>query len=163
MRLDRVLLLTSALLWCSGVSAQARVERMRFDTLEDRFRNLPDSLVLLNFWATWCKPCIEELPHFDAAPGQHPGVPLKVVLVNLDFNSRVATLAEPFVQKRGVRSAVWHIDDTDPNTWINRIDSGWSGAIPATVFFRNGEKLLFHEGALEQDALDRLITGLHRP
>jgi len=142
-----------------SVKAQV-IHRMSFDGMEQRLHGISDSLVVLNFWATWCKPCVEELPYFDSAPDRHPDRPLKIILVNLDFNSRVSSLAEPFVVKRKVRSEVWHLDDTDPNTWINRLDPAWSGAIPASAFYYNGKKLDFREGQLTRVELDQIIQRL---
>ncbi|HPD55065.1 MAG TPA: redoxin domain-containing protein, partial [Bacteroidia bacterium] len=49
-----------------SVKAQV-IHRMSFDGMEQRLHGISDSLVVLNFWATWCKPCVEELPYFDSA------------------------------------------------------------------------------------------------
>lgn len=156
MKLLQTLLTGILFLIVLNVSGQ-RVERMKFGQMQQRIHDTRDSLLVLNFWATWCKPCVEELPYFDSAALRHPDLPLKMVLVNLDFNSRVASLVEPFVSKQRIRSAVWHVDDTDANSWINQLDSAWSGAIPATALFWSGRKLVFHEGPLKQDELDRMI------
>lgn len=97
-------------------------------------------IVIVNFWATWCKPCITELPYFEQINAEMKSEKFSVCLVNLDFNSKYKTSAVEFVRNRNIKSKVIHLNDTDPNKWINRIDSNWTGAIPATIIYENGKK-----------------------
>lgn len=83
-----------------------------------------------------------------------------MLFVNLDFNSKVESLVEPFVLRKGFHTPVIHITDTDPNIWINRIDSTWSGAIPATVMYKNGQKVFFHEGQVSEKELESILKKL---
>ena len=82
-----------------------------------------DTLYVLNFWATWCKPCIEELPWFETAGKKYKDNTVKILLINLDFNSKVNNQVIPFVRKKELKSEILHLTDTDPNQWINKIDS----------------------------------------
>ncbi|MBK6838896.1 MAG: TlpA family protein disulfide reductase [Bacteroidetes bacterium] len=59
-----------------------------------------DTLYVLNFWATWCKPCIEELPWFETAGKNYKDNTVKILLINLDFNSKVNNQVIPFVRKK---------------------------------------------------------------
>jgi thiol-disulfide isomerase/thioredoxin len=120
-------------------------------------------VVVVNFWATWCKPCIEELPYFENCNNEYKNKGVKIILTNLDFNAQVKTTALPFIKKKNIQSAVMHITDTDPNSWINKVDSSWSGAIPATIIFRNGNKIFFKEGSMTQEELERVIESAIKP
>lgn len=124
-----------------------------FDELQKESLTSGDSLSIYNFWATWCKPCIEELPYFEKANSTYKGQNVKVILVNLDFNSKVNDVTIPFIKQKNIKSIVYHITDTDPNEWINKVDPGWSGAIPATVMYQNGEKVFFKEGTMSEQEL----------
>ena len=110
-----------------------------------------------NFWATWCRSCVEELPYFEKAGEIFSAKGVRMTLVNLDFNSKVERLAVPFVKSKKLKSKVVHFTDTDPNNWINQIDTSWSGAIPATVIFKNGKKVYFKEGEMNQAELETEI------
>ncbi|MBK8365685.1 MAG: TlpA family protein disulfide reductase [Bacteroidetes bacterium] len=115
-------------------------------------------IVIVNFWATWCKPCITELPYFEQINAEMKSEKFSVCLVNLDFNSKYKTSAVEFVRNRNIKSKVIHLNDTDPNKWINRIDSNWTGAIPATIIYENGKKIFFHEGEITYDELKSEIN-----
>src|SRR5205823_10738658 len=124
---------------CFSLIARAQpVKQMSFDRLMIHLNSMNDSMIILNFWATWCKPCVEELPSFEKLSEKYSEQKVKVILANLDFNSKVLTLVEPFVKNKKLKSEIIHITDTDPNTWINRVDSSWSGAIPATIIYTTG-------------------------
>ncbi|MEL6356336.1 MAG: thioredoxin domain-containing protein, partial [Bacteroidota bacterium] len=56
-----------------------------FDAIEPLFNQQNDTTYIVNFWATWCKPCVEELPHFQELNEKYAGQPLRIVLVSLDF------------------------------------------------------------------------------
>ncbi len=115
-------------------------------------------IVIVNFWATWCKPCITELPYFEQINAEIKSEKFSVCLVNLDFNSKYKTSAVEFVRNKNLKSEVIHLNDTDPNKWINKIDSNWTGAIPATLIYNNGKKVFFREGEITYDELKSEIN-----
>ena len=86
-----------------------------------------------------------------------------MILVNLDFNSKVDSLVIPFIRRKKIESDVIHITDTDPNEWINKIDSSWSGAIPATVMIRNKKVLFFKEGTVSELELNSNLEKFNLP
>ena len=128
------------LLFQSLLSSAQSIELVRFDDLKKRVVNQNDSLYVLNFWATWCKPCIQELPYFETCNEEFSKTNVKIILVNLDFNSQVEKTAVPFAKRKNLKSSIVHITETDADSWISKVDSAWSGAIPATIFYKNGKK-----------------------
>ncbi len=92
-----------------------------------------DTVFVINFWATWCKPCVEELPVFEKINAEFAGRPVQVVLVSTDFKRNLDNRVRPFVQKKKLRSRVVFMDESNPNVWINSVNPDWSGAIPATL------------------------------
>ncbi len=92
-----------------------------------------DTIVVLNFWATWCKPCVEELPVFEKLRKQYAKRPVKIILVNTDFKRDLETRVKPFIRKKKLRCPIAYIDERNPNSWINSVCPEWSGAIPATL------------------------------
>ncbi len=118
-----------------------------------------DTLRVVNFWATWCGPCVQELPHFEKLQRNHHDKPLKVVLVSLDFPSQLQKRVIPFVKKRKLTSTVVLFDGGDPNQWIDRVEPRWSGSIPATVFLYKGKRL-FYEGQLSEADLYKYVQQI---
>jgi thiol-disulfide isomerase/thioredoxin len=92
---------------------------------------------VVNFWATWCKPCLEELPAFEQLSARHAHDKVKVVLVSLDFASKLETKVQPLVRQQRLASTVWLLNETDSNVFIDQVDPSWSGALPFTVVFNN--------------------------
>lgn len=86
-----------------------------------------------------------------------------MILVNLDFNSKVDSLVIPFIRRKKIESEVFHITDTDPNEWINKIDTSWSGAIPATVMIRNKNAIFFKEGQVSELELNSNLEKFSLP
>lgn len=145
-------LLLTLLMMNQSIFAQ-EIRSIKFNELQNEIKDSGDTLLIYNFWATWCKPCVEELPSFEKAHSEFSNQKVKVVLVNLDFNSKVSSVVDPFIKKKNIQSSVYHITDTDPNEWINKIDPIWSGAIPATVIYLSGEKVFFLEGQISEQSL----------
>jgi thiol-disulfide isomerase/thioredoxin len=113
--------------------------------LEARIKQIDKNTTLvINFWATWCKPCIEELPFFESLHERYKNSNYEVVLVSLDFKSRLEKTIIPFLNERKIKSEVILFADQDANTWIPRIEESWDGAIPATIVLHGGTKTFYH-------------------
>jgi len=122
-----------------------QIKVLDYEGFEPYLEKENDTLYVINFWATWCMPCIKELPYFEQLHTELKGTPFKQYLVSLDFSEKLATRVIPFIEKNEIQSEVMILDDPKANVWIDKVDPGWSGAIPAT-YLRLGEKTLFFEG-----------------
>jgi len=117
---------------------------------------------VINFWATWCAPCIKEMPFLERLNRDNKDV--KVLLVSLDFDldhdqSKITT----FVQRKKLNSEVVILDEPDPNAWIPKIDKNWSGALPATLIMNptTGKRKLI-QGELKNDDLEKSIAEVSK-
>ncbi|TXE16703.1 TlpA family protein disulfide reductase [Psychroserpens burtonensis] len=116
-----------------------------FNELESYLNSKKDgNTYVINFWATWCAPCVKELPYFEALNTNYKNKNVEVVLVSLDFPKQIETKLVPFLKKRGFRSEVVILNDVDSNTWIPKVNKDWSGAIPATLIY-NKNRGAFYE------------------
>ena len=116
---------------------QTSIKKINFDEFKSRLEQKNDTIYVYNFWATWCKPCIAELPYFEQLNQQYAKQKVKVVLVSLDFPSIINTKLVPFVEKQQLKSEVLVLDAGNPNEWIDKISENWTGAIPASLFVYN--------------------------
>jgi thiol-disulfide isomerase/thioredoxin len=123
----------------------ATIEVVNFEELEALLDQQSEEVLLVNFWATWCKPCVEELPYFEELHDSLAGENLKVILVSLDFPDKLDTQVIPFVKEKGLQPQVIMLDDPHENDWIPKVDSTWSGAIPATLFLSEGKRKFFEK------------------
>jgi thiol-disulfide isomerase/thioredoxin len=121
-----------------------------YDGLEPYLNQDDNTLHVVNFWATWCAPCVKELPYFEALVSSYDNI--DVLLVSLDFPNKYETKLIPFIEKYELKSKVIALDDTDQNRWIPAINESWSGAIPATLIYQ-GQKRKFYERSFTQEEL----------
>lgn len=126
-----------------SLSASAQVKLLSLNELEQRMAKGNDTTYVVNFWATWCGPCIEELPSFEKLQANFKDKPLKVILLSLDFKSKLSSAVIPFVNKHQLKTEVYVINEKDHQKFIERVDKKWEGAIPATLFY-NQEKKIKH-------------------
>ena len=103
---------------------------------------------IINFWATWCRPCVEELPFFENLNQSEISDGLEVVLVSLDFIDNINKSLIPFISKNKLKSEVVLLADEKTNEWIDKVDGDWEGTIPATLIY-NSESYLFIEDSFE--------------
>ena len=113
-----------------------------YATFQKEILNDKNTIYVVNFWATWCAPCVKELPHFEKLNSENKKV--KVVLVSLDFKDQFESKLLPFLKKKNIKSQVVLLTDKDYNTWLPMVDKEWSGSIPATLIIKN-EKKFFAE------------------
>jgi thiol-disulfide isomerase/thioredoxin len=129
-------LLGPALLF--GVPAVAqRVAVVKFPELQKRLSRPNDTTYVVNFWATWCAPCVKELPNFEKLNAAYAGKKVKVLLVSMDYASQADKKVRPFVARQKLKSEVLLLNESDPNSWLEKVDTKWSGAIPFTLILNN--------------------------
>jgi len=128
------------------------VKLLNIDQLNERIEKGKDSIYVVNFWATWCAPCIKELPHFEKLNAAFKSDKLAVLLVSVDFKSKLNSAVIPFVKRKNIKSQVFLLNESDPQQYIDRIDKSWSGSIPATLFIK-GDKRKFIESEFTYEQL----------
>ncbi|OHT43853.1 TlpA disulfide reductase family protein [Flavobacterium tructae] len=122
----------------SGYSQNVKL--LNIDQMNERIKNGKDSTYVVNFWATWCAPCIKELPHFEKLKADHKSDKLAVLLVSVDFKSKLNSAVVPFVKRKNLKNEVFLLNESNPQEYIDRIDKDWSGSIPATLFIKEDKR-----------------------
>ena len=160
MRPYRLHLFYFAFCLCFGLRATAQTNPISnpiftvFDSLpqlESRISKAGNATLIIKFWATWCKPCVEEIPLFEDYNQRYAGQNVQVVLVSLDFKSQLQKKFIPFLETAKLKSEIILFADQDANTWIPRVNEEWDGAIPATLVIR-GKKNNFNQGKFKDFA-----------
>ncbi len=104
-----------------------------------------DKVYIVNFWATWCGPCVKELPYFERINKEYGNKNVEVILVSLDFPHLYESKLKPFILEHHIKSKVIALDDVDMNTWIPLVNPDWSGSIPATIIYKNDTSKFFEQ------------------
>ena len=138
-------------------SSETEVAVVNFDELQQYLDEFGDKTLVINFWATWCVPCVKELPYFEQATANYNSEEVEVILVSLDFSNQLASRLIPFIEKNDLQSTVILLDDPDANSWIDKVSPEWSGAIPATVIKRGNKEAFYEKSFHSFEELDQII------
>lgn len=140
---------------CS-IDKTKQIPQIDFETFEPLLHQQNDTVYVINFWATWCKPCVKELPDFEKIKAEYKDHKVRVILVSLDFPNKYEELLIPFVENKALQCEVIHLKDVDANKWIDKVSPDWSGAIPATVIYKGNEREFF-EAQMNYEKLKSII------
>ena len=138
------------------------VPKLSFEELEPYLKKDNDTTYIINFWATWCGPCVKELPEFEAISHKaksNKDLKTKVILVSMDFPDQYDSALLPFIEKHGLISEVLFLDDGKAHKWIPKVDESWSGGIPASLIYK-GKNRKFIEGTVTKEILLETINNL---
>lgn len=137
---------------------QNDVSIIKYEDLEKRISQEKDKLLVINFWATTCAPCVKELPHFIEVNNQFKDPKFKMILVSLDMAKDKQKVIN-FIKVKNLTAEVLILDDNKRmNTWIPRFQKDWEGEIPVTLFYKNGEKVFFNNGEMSLQELRSEIS-----
>ena len=153
------------LLFAASLSAQrwAAYDIMVYDQFEDlnpTFEVSGDSVHVINFWATWCKPCVAELPYFEALLDDSSVDKLKLTLVSLDFKHQIHTKLLDFLNEHSIKANVVVLTDGNANKYINAVDNTWEGSIPATLIKYKDKRLFYERSFHSVDELKQIINSI---
>ena len=151
------------LLFLSSVSSgfSQGVQKISKTELASILNNPSDKLHVINFWATWCGPCVTELPDFQKVVNESIGSKVDFLFISLDFPSDAEKKLTPFLKKNNYTFKVCLMTETDYNSWIDEVDPGWQGNIPATLFFNRPRKIHhFVAESIDKVQLSQTIQSL---
>lgn len=134
-----------------------KAELVKLAKLEDEINSPAGPIQVFNFWATWCAPCVKELPLFEKLNQENNSVRVTLVSLDLDLDPNPEKVYK-FIERKKIQSRVLILDEKDPNAWISKIDRNWTGALPATLVINpaTGQRR-FVGNALKEGELEKLI------
>jgi thiol-disulfide isomerase/thioredoxin len=149
----------SLLLVASMATVQAQeIKKIKLADLEKIVNPKDDITYVVNFWATWCRPCVKELPYFERLQAKYANQKVKVLLVAVEDWEKKVKL---FVKKKKIQTEVLLLDESKSDVWIPKVDKQWDGAIPVTLFI-NGKagKRDFHKGDMTEAELNKKVESI---
>jgi thiol-disulfide isomerase/thioredoxin len=163
------LLIYFSLLFGFALQAQGQSETsiIKLEDLHQIIEEPSTKIKVINFWATWCAPCIKELPQFEALNRKRDDVMVILISLDLDLDPDPEKVYK-FIERKNLKSQVLLLNEQDPNSWINTIDEQWSGALPATLIINSetGQRKFIgneiHDGELEK-LVDELLYDYNQP
>lgn len=140
------------------VAAQEQAKIVKLPELQELITSKGDHIKVINFWATWCAPCVKEMPLFEKLGQERADVKVTLVSMDLDLDPDPAKVHK-FVARKKLQSQVLILDERDPNDYIEQIEKTWSGALPATIIVnsKTGQRK-FVEKELHEGDLEKLIA-----
>jgi len=141
-----------------------QIKEVNPDWIVQLNKNTSDTLYIINFWGTWCKPCLEEMPGIDSIQMKYAERKVKVILVSTDMKREYQNRLPSFVKERGYQSQVVWMNEPDGEKWIPLVSSSWSGLIPSTwILYRKNKFNYFREGQITFEELDKIIGKQLQP
>jgi thiol-disulfide isomerase/thioredoxin len=147
------------LIFLAGELVAQKTSVIKLDGLQSIIASKSDKIQIINFWATWCAPCVKELPLFEKLNSEgRADVKVTLVSMDLDLDPNPEKVYK-FIERKKLKAEVVLLDEQNPNNWIDKIDKNWSGALPATIVInqRTGQRK-FVEKELHQGDLEKLIA-----
>ncbi len=149
--MKKILLIAGLIMALYNSSNAQTVKLVNTQDLQTRFKAGRDTVYIVNFWATWCKPCIQEMPYFEKFSSEYKSRPVKVLLVNVDAKSKLESSVKPFVKRNGLKNEVLFLNES---AYQSKIDKSWNGSLPATLYVNEKSiKRKFNAKALTYDEI----------
>lgn len=152
------------LLLTGVMPAQAQtIPSWKVTKLED-YISTSDSVLVINFWATFCKPCIAEIPYFESTVKKYKDQKVKLMLVSLDLKDQYPAKIKAFAKKNKYSSQIVWLNETNADYFCPKVDKAWSGGIPATLIInpKTGYRKFFEEELAHKEFETELKMALQK-
>lgn len=137
----RVLLIVAAAIFGNAsAAAESRIEAIDAGQLHDVLAGLRGRVVLVNFWATWCRPCLKEIPELTELAEKYDESGLTLVAVSLDDRDSIDVVVRPFLDKWFPEFRTYLSMEADMDAMVSTIDQAWNEILPTSYLLdRNGD------------------------
>jgi thiol-disulfide isomerase/thioredoxin len=138
-------------------------EIVKLNRVQDLIGTRSEKIEIVNFWATWCAPCVKEIPFFEKITDDNRSdIHITLVSMDLDLDPNPEKVYK-FIARKNIQSQVLLLNEPNPNSWISQIDKDWSGALPATIIINHKTgKRKFVEKELHEGDLEKLIEEIRQ-
>ena len=155
----KVILSLVVVFMCCVATAQG-IKKMNIGELEKYIKESEKPLVV-NFWATFCAPCVHEIPYFKSTIQDKYAGSVELILVSLDPPGYFPNKISSFASQRNFPAPIVWLNETNADYFCPRIDKKWSGSIPATLMINNKKSYRkFYEQQLTPLQLERELKLL---
>ncbi len=154
------ILFTLVLMACTYLANCQEIPKWKITDVEKLMASGNGDILIINFWATFCKPCVAEIPSFIKIADKYKDDHVKLTLVSLDLPSYYPARIRSFAKKHRFNSNITWLNETNADYFCPKIDTTWSGSIPATLIVntKTGFRKFF-EGEIEADTLEQEIKN----
>ncbi len=147
-------------LFCLNTIQAQTIPKMSIDALNKMLDTVSVPIVV-NFWATWCGPCVREIPWFEKGVAAFKNKQVKLLLVSVDFPDEFPNGIRDFMKRKSVKSDVIWLNESDAAVFGPKIDKGFDGSIPVTLMINNKSKYRqFYKQQLTEPQLELALRKL---
>lgn len=139
--------ITLLLLFISVFSAKSQtIPAWKVTRLQDYIAK-SDSVLVINFWATFCKPCNEEIPYFQTTVNKYKDQKVKLLLVSMDLKDEYPNKIKAFAEKSNYNNQIVWLNETNADYFCPKVDKAWMGGIPSTLIInpKTGYRKFFEQ------------------
>jgi len=156
----KISLLAFALLMMGSLSFGQTIKKVKItDVL--KMADTSSVPIVINFFATWCRPCVEELPWFQKTVPDFNGKGVKLLLVSLDYADDYPKQIIAFAKKHDIDAQIVWLDEADPNYFCPKIDKRWEGTIPVSLMVNNATHFrAFYDHQIPEEQLKIALNKL---
>lgn len=138
------------------------VSPVRLSDVKEMIRRDSGNVILVNAWASWCKPCQEEMPGLLRLRSELHGRPFRVMLISIDDPDSIVASVQPALRRLGVKFPTFIFRDSSDEAFINGMNPKWNGALPATFLYdREGRQVDLFVGGRSyekfRDAVEKIL------
>ncbi|TAE70263.1 MAG: TlpA family protein disulfide reductase [Bacteroidetes bacterium] len=142
------------LLFFVNILSAQKIKSIKIEQLENIINTKNDTLKVVNFWASWCVPCVKELPYFSKLSLEMKSKPIQFIFVAVEDTEEKAL---NLLKKKKLTIDSYLLDEANANKWIDKIDKNWDGAIPFTLIISSKNIIKKHQGELSEQELRKMI------
>lgn len=152
------LLISAFLIIAASAGKSQEIKKWKITDVENYISSSKGEILVINFWATFCKPCVAEIPSFIKTVEKYKDQEVKLILISLDLPSYYPSKISDFVKKNKYRTSIAWLDETNADYFCPKIDRAWSGSIPATLFLntKTGYRK-FAEEEMDQGTFETIL------